>query len=77
MYLRNYQKGVLSLCPDWLADFDKILAEVYDVFGEMDFVVFWEEKMAWKKPSAVEISCGMEINMYGPGEDDERGGDLF
>ncbi len=33
--------------------------------------------MAWIKPTAVEISCGMEINMYGPGEDDERGGDLF
>ena len=34
--------------------------------------------MFWKKPTAVEISCGMEINMYGPGEDDERnGGDLF
>jgi coenzyme PQQ precursor peptide PqqA len=31
--------------------------------------------MAWKKPTAVEISCGMEINMYGPGEDDERSGD--
>lgn len=49
MYLRNYQKGVLSLCPDWLADFDKILAEVYDVFGEMDFVVFWEEKNGVEK----------------------------
>ena len=36
-----------------------------------------EKQMAWKKPTAVEISCGMEINMYGPGEDDERGGDLF
>ncbi len=22
---------------------------------------------------AREIKCGMEINMYGPGEDDERG----
>jgi len=36
-----------------------------------------EDKMAWCKPTAVEISCGMEINMYGPGEDDERDNDLF
>lgn len=28
--------------------------------------------MAWNKPIAREIKCGMEINMYGPGEDDER-----
>ena len=28
--------------------------------------------MAWNKPKAREIKCGMEINMYGPGEDDER-----
>lgn len=26
--------------------------------------------MAWKKPTAVEVKCGMEINMYGPSEDD-------
>lgn len=25
--------------------------------------------MAWKKPVLREISCGMEINMYGPAED--------
>lgn len=29
--------------------------------------------MAWNKPVAREIKCGMEINMYGPGEDDDRG----
>lgn len=29
--------------------------------------------MAWSKPKARELKCGMEINMYGPGEDDERG----
>lgn len=29
--------------------------------------------MAWSKPVAREIKCGMEINMYGPGEDDDRG----
>lgn len=29
--------------------------------------------MAWTKPKAREWMCGMEINMYGPGEDDERG----
>ncbi|WP_195822302.1 pyrroloquinoline quinone precursor peptide PqqA [Roseobacter sp. MH60115] len=28
--------------------------------------------MAWTKPTLREIACGMEINMYGPGEDDER-----
>lgn len=28
--------------------------------------------MAWTKPKAREIKCGMEINMYGPGEDDDR-----
>ncbi|MEM9584373.1 MAG: pyrroloquinoline quinone precursor peptide PqqA [Pseudomonadota bacterium] len=28
--------------------------------------------MTWNKPTAREIKCGMEINMYGPGEDDER-----
>jgi coenzyme PQQ precursor peptide PqqA len=27
--------------------------------------------MAWKKPVLREISCGMEINMYGPAEDDD------
>ena len=31
--------------------------------------------MAWSKPIAREVKCGMEINMYGPGEDDERGGE--
>ena len=31
--------------------------------------------MSWTKPIACEIKCGMEINMYGPGEDDERGGE--
>ncbi|SMX33129.1 coenzyme PQQ synthesis protein PqqA [Maliponia aquimaris] len=28
--------------------------------------------MAWNKPVAREIRCGMEINMYGPGADDDR-----
>lgn len=28
--------------------------------------------MAWTKPKIVEIACGMEINMYGPAEDDRR-----
>jgi coenzyme PQQ precursor peptide PqqA len=28
--------------------------------------------MAWSKPVARVIKCGMEINMYGPGEDDDR-----
>lgn len=26
--------------------------------------------MAWTKPTIREINCGMEINMYGPAEDD-------
>lgn len=33
--------------------------------------------MAWTKPTAREIRCGMEINMYGPAEDDSDGRDLF
>ncbi|WP_136683981.1 pyrroloquinoline quinone precursor peptide PqqA [Falsirhodobacter xinxiangensis] len=33
--------------------------------------------MAWKKPSAIEIACGMEINMYGPSEDDRNDRELF
>lgn len=28
--------------------------------------------MAWKKPVAVEVNCGMEINMYSPAEDERR-----
>ncbi|MEM0924038.1 MAG: pyrroloquinoline quinone precursor peptide PqqA [Pseudomonadota bacterium] len=28
--------------------------------------------MAWSKPKTKEIACGMEINMYAPGEDDTR-----
>ena len=30
--------------------------------------------MAWTKPILREIACGMEINMYGPAEDE---GELF
>ncbi|MEC9197936.1 MAG: pyrroloquinoline quinone precursor peptide PqqA [Pseudomonadota bacterium] len=26
--------------------------------------------MAWSKPQIREIECGMEINMYGPSEDE-------
>lgn len=33
--------------------------------------------MKWMAPRVIEISCGMEINMYGPAEDDDREGDLF
>lgn len=34
--------------------------------------------MAWTKPIIREIECGMEINMYGPGDDRESDdGDLF
>jgi len=29
--------------------------------------------MAWSKPVALEIECGMEINMYGSNADDNRG----
>ena len=31
--------------------------------------------MAWNKPTATNIACGMEINMYGPSEDEDH--DLF
>ncbi len=27
--------------------------------------------MAWSRPTIREIECGMEINMYGPGSDDD------
>ena len=30
------------------------------------------QTMRWSKPKAVEVRCGMEINMYGPAEDDDR-----
>jgi coenzyme PQQ precursor peptide PqqA len=33
--------------------------------------------MAWKKPVAKLIACGMEINMYGPAEDERRSDELF
>lgn len=33
--------------------------------------------MAWKKPVVKQIACGMEINMYGPSEDDQRQGTEF
>ncbi|AXT28750.1 MULTISPECIES: pyrroloquinoline quinone precursor peptide PqqA [Ruegeria] len=33
--------------------------------------------MAWNRPVIREIECGMEINMYGPDHDDERGGGLI
>jgi coenzyme PQQ precursor peptide PqqA len=33
----------------------------------------WRRKaMAWKKPVIKNIACGMEINMYGPSEDEPR-----
>ncbi len=32
--------------------------------------------MAWTKPVLKQIACGMEINMYGPSEDDRREDDL-
>ena len=28
--------------------------------------------MSWRKPVAKLIVCGMEINMYGPAEDERR-----
>ena len=31
-----------------------------------------EKRMTWSKPKAREVNCGMEINMYGPAEDDRR-----
>ncbi len=34
-----------------------------------------ENAMAWTAPMLEEIACGMEINMYGPSEDEDH--DLF
>jgi len=36
-----------------------------------------EDDMAWKKPTLKEVACGMEINMYGPAEDDRRSDDVI
>ena len=33
--------------------------------------------MAWTKPTLREVACGMEINMYGPAEDEGRESPLF
>ena len=33
--------------------------------------------MRWSKPKAREIRCGMEINMYGPAEDDRDARDVI
>jgi coenzyme PQQ precursor peptide PqqA len=29
-----------------------------------------ELRMAWTRPELLEVNCGMEINMYGPAEDE-------
>lgn len=36
-----------------------------------------ELTMAWKTPVVKEIACGMEINMYGPAEDERHDEELF
>lgn len=33
--------------------------------------------MAWSKPKAREVKCGMEINMYGPEGEDRENDPLF
>ncbi|TVP72243.1 MAG: pyrroloquinoline quinone precursor peptide PqqA [Rhodobacteraceae bacterium] len=33
--------------------------------------------MTWKTPEIKEIACGMEINMYGPADDDRRDDDTL
>lgn len=33
--------------------------------------------MAWTKPVLKQIACGMEINMYGPAEDDRNSRDAL
>lgn len=33
--------------------------------------------MQWSKPQIREIRCGMEINMYGPAEDDRDARDVL
>ena len=40
---------------------------------------FWENDMTWTTPVLKEVNCGMEINMYSPSEDGDRGSepDLF
>lgn len=36
-----------------------------------------EKRMTWSKPKAREVKCGMEINMYGPAEDDRDARDVL
>ena len=33
--------------------------------------------MAWTKPKFREIECGMEINMYGPEDEERQHDELF
>ena len=33
--------------------------------------------MAWTAPKAIEVSCGMEINMYSAAEDEGRSGEAI
>ena len=35
------------------------------------------QRMTWSKPKAREVKCGMEINMYGPAEDDRDARDVL
>ena len=42
-----------------------------------DPVIRRRKHMAWKKPVAKLIACGMEINMYGPAEDERRSDDVI
>lgn len=45
-------------------------------FRRWEKVSYLEEaEMAWTAPKIKDIACGMEINMYQPGEDEERGHD--
>jgi coenzyme PQQ precursor peptide PqqA len=47
-------------------DFSGELVFLYYLIRRADIVRFqlWRAKMAWKAPKIVEVSVGMEINMY-------------
>lgn len=56
----------------------RMMAPCCGILGKrspQDRTIQEEETMAWTKPVIREIECGMEINMYGPAEDE--GGVLY
>ena len=51
-----------SYCPVFGVTYSRLVCS--HILPKGGFVV------SWSKPKAREVKCGMEINMYGPAEDD-------